>query len=127
MRHRFHSICPYFAMFPESFVETWVERLTKPGDYVLDPFCGRGTTPFQALLMDRKGIGSDVNPVAFCLTKAKVDAPSLAQARRRLTILKQGYQHGEWKKSGHDLPEFFRWAFETRTLSEVLYLRKALD
>ena len=21
MRHRFHSICPYFAMFPETFVE----------------------------------------------------------------------------------------------------------
>ena len=23
-RNRFHSLCPYFAMFPESFVE-WVE------------------------------------------------------------------------------------------------------
>ena len=35
MRHRFHALCPYFAMFPESFVETWIDRLTKPGDLVL--------------------------------------------------------------------------------------------
>ncbi len=55
MRHRFHSICPYFAMFPESFPEKWIDKLTNPGDTVFDPFSGRGTTPFQALLMNREG------------------------------------------------------------------------
>ena len=59
MRNRFLSLCPYFAMFPESFAETWIERLTSPGQVVLDPFCGRGTTPFQAVLMNRRAIGVD--------------------------------------------------------------------
>ena len=54
MRHRFHSICPYFAMFPESFAEYWIAALTKPSDLVLDPFSGRGTTATCALLMDRR-------------------------------------------------------------------------
>ena len=36
-----------------------------------DPFCGRCTTPFQALLMDRNALGRDINPVAYCLTKQR--------------------------------------------------------
>lgn len=50
MRHRFHSICPYFAMFPEAFAEQWIKKLTKPEETVLDPFSGRGTTALTALL-----------------------------------------------------------------------------
>ena len=26
MRHCFHPLCPYFAMFPEQFAEKWIER-----------------------------------------------------------------------------------------------------
>ena len=74
MRHRFHALCPYFAMFPETFVEEWVGRLTKRGDLVVDPFCGRGTTPFQSLLMGRRAFAVDISPVAYCITHAKTNA-----------------------------------------------------
>src|SRR6266700_3770222 len=69
-RHRFHAICPYFAMFPEAFAERWINQLTRPGDLILDPFSGRGTTVFQANLMGRRGLACDINPVAFVLSKA---------------------------------------------------------
>src|SRR5438094_3969623 len=85
MRNRFHSLCPYFAMFPESFAESWIDRVTKPGDVVLDPFSGRGTTAFQSLLMNRRAVASDVNDVAYCLTKAKTCAPTLAAIGVRLS------------------------------------------
>ena len=94
MRHRFHSLCPYFAMFPETFAERWIERLTKPGEVVADIFCGRGTTPFQALLMGRQAIGCDVNPVAFCITKAKTTAPKYSSARRRIRQLEREFDPG---------------------------------
>lgn len=32
MRHRFHSICPYFAMFPETFVEKHLAATTFAGE-----------------------------------------------------------------------------------------------
>ncbi len=76
-RHRFHSICPYFAMFPESFVRRNILAWSKRDDVILDPFSGRGTTVFESLLNGRKGLGCDTNPVAVCLSKAKVDPPSL--------------------------------------------------
>jgi len=126
-RNRFHSICPYFAMFPESFAEHWVGKLTKPGDVVLDPFCGRGTTPFQSLLMNRRAVACDVNPVAYCITKAKTDAPQRKTALVRLKGYEQGYKKKRWLDRFDELPEFFHWAFHRETGAQLLYLRDSLD
>jgi hypothetical protein len=126
-RHPFHALCPYFAMFPESFVEQWITRLTKPGDLVLDPFCGRGTTPFQAILMGRKAIANDINPVAYCISRAKTNAPTLAVLRRRTTILERGFDRRHWSAHVKDLPEFFGVAFAPRALAQLCYLREVLD
>ena len=63
MRHRFHSICPYFAMCPETFVAKHLAATTFAG-VVFDPFCGRGTTVFESLVRNRAAAGCDVNPVA---------------------------------------------------------------
>jgi hypothetical protein len=114
-------------MFPESFSEAWIERLTKPGDVVLDPFCGRGTAPFQALLMDRRAIGNDINPVAFCLTKAKLAAPARASVMRRINELERAFDARSWEPRRRVLPLFFQVAFSRSTLRQLLYVREALD
>lgn len=126
-RNRFHSLCSYFAMFPESFVETWLNRISKPGDYILDPFCGRGTTPFQALLMGRNAVACDVNPVAYCVTKAKTNSPALSAVKRRITILQKDYISADWEKERRSLPKFFKVAYSPYTLRQVLYLRDTLQ
>src|SRR5262245_10574168 len=127
MRHRFHSICPYFAMFPESFAEEWIDRLTKPSDVVLDPFSGRGTTALSAMLMGRKAIACDVNDVAFCLTKAKTDSPSLVTVLKKLRDLEKGYSLKCWWRKIDTLPEFFQYCFSRKVLAEILYLRSTLN
>ena len=126
MRNRFHSICPYFAMFPESFVEHWVSRVTKKGDLVLDPFCGRGTAPFQSMLMGRRCLANDLNPVAYCLTRAKTNAPTDGRLLARLTMLERAYDNRRWRTAVERLPEFFRYAYDPYTLRQLLYLRASL-
>lgn len=127
MRHRFHALCPYFAMFPEAFAEHWIDRLSKPGDRVLDPFAGRGTTPFQAILMDRAAVGNDINPVAYCATRAKTNAPALAVVKRRISYLRNRFSETEWRPTAEGLPEFFGHAYHHRTLAQILYLRDSLS
>jgi hypothetical protein len=39
--------CPYYTMFPLDFPLAWLRR-ARPGEWVLDPFCGRGTTLYCA-------------------------------------------------------------------------------
>lgn len=126
MRHRFHALCPYFAMFPETFVEKWVERLTKRNEVVLDPFCGRGTAPFQALLLNRHALACDINPVAYCVTRAKTNAPLARVVRRRVTELEKQFDARKWEPRRRTLPEFFHHAYHPKTLRQLLYLRSTL-
>lgn len=127
-RNRFHALCPYFAMFPEAFVEHWVDALTQPGDLVLDPFSGRGTTVFQSLLKDRQAVACDVNPVAVCVSRAKADPPELAAIRGRITALENAFDPtATLDQEAEPLPEFFRHAFSPSTLRQLLYLRSRLS
>ena len=65
--HPFHQMCSYMAMFPASIPHYFIDRFTREGDLVLDPMCGRGTTPTQAVAEGRVGIGNDRNPLAYLL------------------------------------------------------------
>jgi DNA methylase len=124
-RHRFHSICPYFAMFPEAFVRRNVLAWSKPNDVVLDPFCGRGTTIFESLLNGRTGIGCDTNPVAFCLSRAKASPPALAQILDRLTSIQS--RSGCASTFAEELDdEFFSLCFDQSTLRQILLLKQNL-
>ena len=126
-RHRFHSLCPYFAVFPETFAAHWIEKLTSPGDIVLDPFSGRGTTAFQALLMDRNAIASDINPVAYCITRAKTQAPgNKSDILQRIQRLSKAFEPVDWEAERRQLPHFFHTAYSASTLRQVLYLRSRL-
>jgi hypothetical protein len=124
-RHPFHSICPYFAMFPEQFVEQQLLSFTSPGDLVFDPFCGRGTTVFESLLKGRRAAGSDVNSVAACIASAKAAAPAFGELVARIDALEELH-----KASIPDYAAptpFFEVCFERETLAEILFVREALD
>jgi hypothetical protein len=127
MRHRFHAICPYFAMFPESFVRRNVLSWSEPGDVVFDPFCGRGTTVLESLLNNRHAIGCDVNPVAACVSRAKANPPSLDAVMIRIEDLKRKYDDEKREHDGVVADEFFRLCFHTETLSQLLFLRHHLN
>jgi hypothetical protein len=39
-----NAVCPYYTMFPLEFPLGVLTRRSRPKQWVLDPFCGRGTT-----------------------------------------------------------------------------------
>lgn len=66
-----HDFYKYPARFSPHFVRFFLNALTEPGDYVLDPFMGGGTTIVEAAASGRFAIGSDVNHLARFVTRAK--------------------------------------------------------
>jgi len=52
----------HFATFPPTLVEPCLALASKPGDLVLDPFIGSGTTGVVALKLDRRFVGIELNP-----------------------------------------------------------------
>jgi ParB-like chromosome segregation protein Spo0J len=51
-----------------------LERFTYPGETVLDPFCGGGTTGVVAVKMGRRFIGIDKDPTAIETTRSRINA-----------------------------------------------------
>ena len=86
--HTFHPMCSYLASFPAALTHAFIARYSRPGDVVLDPFSGRGTTPLQACAEGRVGVGNDLNPFAHLLTASKVEPATRAQAATRLAQLR---------------------------------------
>lgn len=81
--HSLHEIS-YRACFKPQLPAFFIDRLTRPGDVVCDPFMGRGTTPLQAALMGRQVVGSDANPLSIMLTRPRLNPPALEAIAARL-------------------------------------------
>src|SRR5947208_3432585 len=67
----------YRACFKPQLPRFFIERLTRPGDIVYDPFMGRGTTPVEAALLGRLPYGNDVNPLSLTFTLPRLHPPTL--------------------------------------------------
>lgn len=66
-----HCHYKYPARFSPEFVGTTIEALSEPGDVVLDPYMGGGTTIVEAFARNREAIGCDLNSLSVFVTKVK--------------------------------------------------------
>lgn len=81
--HSLHEVS-YRACFKPSLPAFFLDRLSAPGDAVLDPFMGRGTTPLEAALRGRIPCGNDVNPLSAMLLRPRLCPPELPAIAARL-------------------------------------------
>ncbi|MEZ6188871.1 MAG: DNA methyltransferase [Planctomycetota bacterium] len=77
----------YRACFKPQLPAFFMDRLTRPGDAVLDPFMGRGTTPLEAALRGRVPCGNDANPLSRMLLAPRLAPPALSAVEARLASL----------------------------------------
>jgi DNA modification methylase len=76
-----HDIHAFGAKFPPQLPRAFIHGLTAPGDVVLDPMMGSGTTIVEALLEGRRGIGLDIDPLALRVSQAKTIPMSVDDLR----------------------------------------------
>ena len=122
--HPFHPMCSYMAMFPPRIPHYFIQRFTNPGDQVLDPFSGRGTTPTQACVEGRVGIANDLNPLAYVLSRAKLDPPAKDAVLARLAELEM-----QWPAQIPTLAPAagpITVVFHPKTLEQLTYLKAVL-
>lgn len=68
--HLIHSYPAKLLMhIPYFFLNNTI--FSKPGDTVLDPFCGTGTVLLEAVLANRNALGADANPLARLIAMVK--------------------------------------------------------
>lgn len=62
------------CQFPVELIERFVLSLTRPGDLVVDPYCGAGTSLVAALKHGRRAAGSDLEPRYVAITQERIAA-----------------------------------------------------
>ena len=87
--HAWHSLCSYHGKLKPAIAHFLIERFTEPGDIVLDPLCGVGTIPLEACLQGRVGIGNDLSELAYVVTKAKLEKPTMTNCLQVISDLKK--------------------------------------
>jgi site-specific DNA-methyltransferase (cytosine-N4-specific) len=68
LTHNFH---PYAAKFIPQIPAFFINKYTSENDIILDPFCGSGTSLVEAKLLNRSGIGVDINELSVLISKVK--------------------------------------------------------
>ena len=69
------------AAFPETLPDWFIRLFTEPGDLVLDPFAGSGSTLAAAQKLERRAIGIEINPEYCALMRERLGLPA-KQPRR---------------------------------------------
>lgn len=64
-----YRMIKWWARKPWWVIREYIEHFTKPGEIVLDPFCGSGVVLNESLILRRRAIGIDFNPMATLITK----------------------------------------------------------
>ena len=68
-----YAMHKYWSKKPPNIVAFLVERYSRKGDIVLDPFSGYGVTGIEALRLDRKTVLIDLNPIATHISKVIIE------------------------------------------------------
>ena len=115
--HSLHEIS-YRACFKPQLPNFFIKNFTKENDMVYDPFLGRGTTLIEAILLNRQGIGNDVNPLSKILTEPRINPPTYHEVEARLNKI----PFHKNLKADIDISMFYH----PKTESEIVSLRNYL-
>jgi hypothetical protein len=80
---RHFGVHGYFTRQSWDLVQAYIKVFSRPGDVVLDPYGGTGVTLVESLMLGRKGIHIDLNPLSEFMVKnliQPVDAAELSVA-----------------------------------------------
>ncbi|NSW84250.1 MAG: site-specific DNA-methyltransferase [Syntrophothermus sp.] len=111
-------------MFPVDFALKVVTQYTQPGDMVLDPFAGRGTTVAAAAALNRCGFGVEINPVGWLYGAVKLAPADVTRVLQRLEDI--AARSSAYAHEASQLPEFYLWCFAPGVRQFLLAAREHL-
>ncbi len=135
-----HRLHPYLGKFIPQLVEIFLRKYFNPGQTVLDPFGGSGTTLVQANELGVNSVAYDISAFNVLLMQAKTDRYDLKKVKLEITdILErvnlETYTHTHqmtlWEKGGEynvNLQnEYLSTWFAPQALRELITYRNLID
>jgi DNA modification methylase len=135
-----HRLHPYLGKFIPQIVEIFLRKFFHPGQTVLDPFSGSGTTLVQANELGINAIGYDISAFNALIARAKTSNYNLKAVRQEiLDILNKTEQATQqldcqlslWSSNdfyqAHNCSEYLREWFAPQARQELLTYRDLIN
>ncbi|MFX0116007.1 MAG: DNA methyltransferase [Candidatus Hodarchaeota archaeon] len=104
-----HRLHPYLGKYIPQLVEFFLKRTFKPGNWILDPFVGSGTTLVEANALGINSIGIEISEFNCLMARAKTAQYDLKRVEKELWDI-------YWLVSSHFLSD----SVESATLDQFL-------
>ena len=124
-----HGLHKYPAKFFPELPRFLIERYTKVGDTVLDPFMGSGTANLEASILARNSIGVDVDPFSRFIAKVKTTPLPIKPLHRAYEAIRKDaveYHPSRVVNGVPDFPYRDNW-FKPHVLKELAYLKMSIE
>ena len=110
----------HLAMFPEELPHRLIKMFSFPGETVLDPFMGSGTTALAARNLNRNSVGYEINPEFIPIIKEKIGTDDVFM-KVETEIIKQSELKTDFGKKIKELPYQF---IDTHKLDKKIDVKK---
>lgn len=134
-----HSYFRYIGQYPPQIARALIHLYGKPGQTLLDPMVGGGTSLVEARLAGMNAIGSDINPVALIWSKVRASCYEPLRLQAAMGKMTEGInaavggklesysdRHPEVKPTNLDLGDNSKF-FDRETLEELSLIRFFID
>lgn len=112
----------HLAMFPEELPKRLIKMFSFPGENVLDPFLGSGTTSLVAKSLGRNSCGYEINPEFIPIIKQKLGAnDNVLFDDARIDFVKQPELKFDFEAKVKELPYIFK---DTHKLDKKIDVKK---
>ena len=131
-----NAYIPYHKWFKyrEGYSHTLVDELLrranlKKCEYVLDPFCGSGTTIVEGAINGYSGLGIDINPMSAYISKVKCRSYTISQLENLNKVIEQlnlntnSYEEIDEKTVIEDVKKYF----STKNFTGLMVIRNTLN
>lgn len=140
-----HKLHPYLGKFIPQLVEIFLRKYFKPGQTVLDPFAGSGTTLVQANELGINSIGYDVSAFNILLCEAKTVKYDIRKVtleiydilekvrnytqtnHQQLSLIKKKKNEDDVSRLPENARNYLLQWFAPQALSELLTYRKLIE
>ncbi|MBX7138999.1 MAG: hypothetical protein K1X83_13580 [Oligoflexia bacterium] len=120
--HSLHGAVPYPLSIRHPICAHFIDRYSRKGGTVLDPFCGSGATPLETNLRGRVAFFSDRSSFAVKLARSKIEASDITEVTLRL----QQYNLRR-PINVKSFDQLFAPFYDLNTFREIVNLRSAIQ
>jgi len=132
-----HRLHPYLGKFIPQLVEVFLKKYFKPGQTILDPFLGSGTTLIEANLLGMNSVGIELSEFSYLIAKAKIQQYNIKLLEKEvLDILNktklfsqnlQKNQKSLFEKDFEPEPsEYFKTWYHPRAIKEIYFYKNLI-